>query len=102
MYNVPCDMHCNGMVCDDGEEYEIRECMVWVHGPFLTPPPLPHLLPPCSNPSPPNSLTPDQASPYSTFYLIHSLYPNSQYYAHSHTAAPHPPEARKRDLIRHR
>ena len=28
--DVGCDMHCKGMVCDDGDEYEIRECVEWL------------------------------------------------------------------------
>jgi hypothetical protein len=26
---VGCEMHCGEMVCDDGEEYEMRECLEW-------------------------------------------------------------------------
>ena len=28
--DVGCDMNCKGMVCDDGDESEIRECVEWL------------------------------------------------------------------------
>ena len=28
--DVGCDMHCKGMVCDNGDESEIRECVEWL------------------------------------------------------------------------
>ena len=27
--DVGCEMHCGEIVCDDGEEYEMRECLEW-------------------------------------------------------------------------
>ena len=49
--------------------------------PFPYPSHYSHTLPPSSNPSPPSSLSPDQASPYSILHRIHSRYPLSRHYA---------------------